>query len=267
MNKEIKSFVRQIVFGLLILLLWYLLWYVLSVRSSIANDILVAPHDVARSLWKFIILNENNFRLQVLQTIIRLAVGFGISVLVGLLLAGVMLMCKVFRNEIRALLSGLQSIPNMCWVPFAIVICGLDSNAVYFVMILGCAPSVALCVESSFRNISPEYKRVGKTLGCNKIGMINRIYIPAALPGMIIGLRQSWAFAWRALMAGEMNCLFSINASGLGYLMFNLRYSGAMDKVMCLMLVILLMGALFDKLIFGTAEDKILRAHGIKRAS
>ena len=68
-------------------------------------------------------------------------------------------------------------------------------------------------------------------------------------------------------MAGEMNCLFSVNSKGLGYLMFNLRYSGAIDKVMCIMTVLILIGVFFDKAVFGMLENKIMTSHGIRRDS
>lgn len=253
-----------LLFYALIIVLWYLLWYIIVKKAGMVQGIFVSPKEVAYSLYKFLIKNESSFWQQLLETISRLFIGYCLSLCTGLLLSVLLFAGGIFRNDIRSLLSGLQSLPNICWVPFAIVLCGLDSNAVYFIIIMGSAPSIALCVESSLKNIDPMYKKVGKTLGCNKIGMFTRIYIPASLPGMITGLKHAWAFAWRALMAGEMNCLFSVNSKGLGYLMFNLRYSGAIDKVMCITIILILIGVFFDKAVFGILENKIMVLHGIR---
>lgn len=256
---------RTLLFYILIITLWYLLWYITVKKGGIAQDIFVSPQDVLSSLYKFIFQNENDFWLQMLETLKRLFAGYFVSLCVGLLLSALLFADGIFKNDIRSLLSGLQSLPNICWVPFAIVLCGLDSDAVYFIIVMGSAPSIALCIESALRNIDPMYKKVGKTLGCNRIGMFTRIYIPASLPSMITGLKHAWAFAWRALMAGEMNCLFSVNSKGLGYLMFNLRYSGEIDRVMCIMIVLILIGVFFDKAVFGMLENKIMILHGIRR--
>ncbi len=264
-KKMTKKIFHTLLFYILVIALWYGLWYILVKKAGVSESIMVSPGDVAESLSKFIFSGENRFWAQMGMTLQRLFLGYFMSMCVGIALAVLMFVCGVFRNDVRAFLSGLQSLPNICWVPFAIVLCGLDSNAVYFVIIIGSAPSIALCIESSLSNIDPVYKRVGKTLGCNRIGMFTRIYLPASLPGMITGLKQAWAFAWRALMAGEMNCLFSVNAGGLGYLMFNLRYSGALDKVICIMIVLIVIGVFFDKAVFGVIENKIMRTHGIRR--
>lgn len=262
-----KRTVRILLFYAIIIFLWYLLWYILVKKVGIAEGIFASPKDVLLSLDRFVLKNESDFWQQILETLKRLFGGYVISLCIGLVLAGVLFVSGMFRADIRSLLSGLQSLPNICWVPFAIVLCGLDSNAVYFIIVMGSAPSIALCVESALRNIDPMYKRVGRTLGCNRIGMFTRIYIPASMPSMITGLKHAWAFAWRALMAGEMNCLFSVNSKGIGYLMFNLRYSGAIDKVMCIMIVLIVIGVFFDKAVFGMIENKIMTLHGIRRDS
>ena len=150
-------------------------------------------------------------------------------------------------------------------MPFAIIVCGLDERAVFFVIILGSAPSIALAIEASIRNVDPIYVKAGRTLGCNKIGMYTRIYIPASMPSIILGLKQGWAFSWRALMAGEMNCLFSSQSKGLGYLMYNLRFSGQIDNMLCIMIVLIIIGMFFEKAVFGKAENMILRKRGLKR--
>ena len=66
-------------------------------------------------------------------------------------------------------------------------------------------------------------------------------------------------------MACEMNCLFSATSKGLGYLMYNLRYSGEIGMMLCIMIVLILIGVLFEKGIFGMLENRILIKRGIKR--
>ncbi|MBP3348682.1 MAG: hypothetical protein J6L92_08000, partial [Clostridia bacterium] len=161
LGKVGQKAVRVLIFYLGLIGVWYLLWYFLVEKYGVvSSNIFVEPEVVARSLYGFLIKNDNNFWRQMAKTLERLVIGYGVSVAVGVVLAGLIFSLRSFGGELRALLAGLQSLPNMCWVPFAIIICGLDANAVYFVIVIGSAPAIALSVESSLRNISPTYIRV-----------------------------------------------------------------------------------------------------------
>ncbi len=266
MKEKIYKILKAISFYLIIITAWEGLHLLLVDVLKIAREsIFASPFTVAETLFDFVFKNSDSFWLHLSDTLVRLFGGFLLSAIVGTVIAVLMLWCSYYRDNIRALLSGIQSLPNICWVPFAIIISGLDENAVYFVMVCGAAPAIATAIDSSFRNVDPVYIRAGKTLGCNKIGMYTRVYIPASMPSLIFGLKQGWAFSWRALMAGEMNCLFSVRAKGLGYLMYNLRFNGEIDKVLCIMIVLVLIGVFFEKVIFGSIENRILRKRGINR--
>ncbi len=266
MKKIMTRIGKTVLFYVLLISIWYLLWEILVKRYNVVSGaIFASPLDVLKAMGGLLFRNDNQFWNHMEMSLLRLIIGYVASVLVGVILALMMIFGKFFSNELRALLSGLQSLPNICWVPLAIIFCGIDEKSVYFVIILGSSPSVALAIASSIANIDPIFIRAGKTLGCNKIGMINRIYIPAALPSIVSGLRQGWAFSWRALMAGEMQCLFSAGAFGAGYLMDKLREAGLIDKVICIMIILILIGVFFEKAVFGLLEKRILSVRGIGR--
>lgn len=265
MKKTNKIF-KSVLFYVLLIALWYVIWLILKTAwGNTLHGILISPLDVLKAFTGFVFGNNNSFWANMGMSLLRLTLGYFMSIVAGIILAVIMLKSKIFRNELRALLSGIQSLPNICWVPIAIILCGLDEKSVYFVIVLGASASIALAIESSIRNVEPMYIKAGRTLCCNRIGMVTRIIIPAAFPGILSGLRQGWAFSWRALMASEMNCLFSADALGIGYLMYNLRTTGGLDKVFCIMIVLILVGVFFEKLVFGTVENRILTKRGIRR--
>ena len=266
MKTKFLKTMKSISFYLLLFVLWAVIQHLfVNVFKWVSADMFVSPFDVLVSFYGFFICNANSFWNHIGLTLVRLFSGFALSLITGIILAAIMERFKFFRSNIRALLTGIQSLPNICWVPFAIIFCGLDERAVFFVIILGSAPSIALAIEASIRNVDPIYVKAGRTLGCNKIGMYTRIYIPASMPSIILGMKQGWAFSWRALMAGEMNCLFSSQSKGLGYLMYNLRFSGQIDNMLCIMIVLIIIGMFFEKAVFGKAENMILRKRGLKR--
>lgn len=266
MKKTMLKILRALIFYTIIVAVWYLVWYVLvHGLAIIKGDRIVSPQDVYNAFIGLVFRNTGGFWNHMLASIGRLFLGYTLSILIGAVLAGMMFAFKIFKDDMRALLSGIQSLPNMCWIPFAIILCGINPKSIYFVIILGSAPSIALAIESSIRNIDPIYTKAGRTLGCNKIGMCTRIYIPASMPSTIAGLRQGWAFSWRALMTGEMNLLFSIASKGIGYFMYTMRTNAQLDKVICIMIILILVGVFFEKIVFGIAENKILTKRGIRR--
>ena len=94
--------------------------------------------------------------------------------------------------------------PSIAWFPFAIVVFGGTENAIYFVVVLGAAPSIANGIISGIDHVPPSYVRLGKVMGANSFSLYRHIVLPAALPSYVAGLSQGWAFAWRSLMAGEL---------------------------------------------------------------
>jgi NitT/TauT family transport system permease protein len=89
------------------------------------------------------------------------------------------------------------------------------------------------------------------------------VVIPAAMPAVITGMKQGWSFAWRALMSGEM-----LSATqGLGQVLMVGRNIADISQVMAVMIVILILGLLFDKFIFEKLEKNVRYKCGLDRRS
>ncbi|MBE6688572.1 MAG: ABC transporter permease [Ruminococcaceae bacterium] len=257
-KSNIKKALKTVLFYIILIGAWQLISFVLvDVTHVIRPYMFSSPIQVVARLG---VLCANGVLPKAVGiSLSRLFSGFIISCLVGILLSLALLKSKTFYDDMRSLLAGTQALPNVCWLPFAILWCGINDSAIIFVIVLGSAFSLALSLDSAIKSINPIYVKVAKTMSCNIWTMATRIIIPAAMPGIINGLRQTWAFAWRALMASEV-----LNASvGLGYLMTMGRELSDMSQVMGVMLVIMFIGIVFDKLIFGIIESRVRRDRGL----
>lgn len=256
-NKTHKI-LKTIVFYVILIAAWQLVYYIFVDLCHIMKPYMFAsPIQVLRRL--IILCANGTLTRAVAISLSRLFTGFALSVITGSVLSLVLIKSKLFYEDIRSILAGTQALPNVCWLPFAILWCGINDSAIVFVIILGSAFSLALSLDSAVKSINPIYIKAAKTMSCGPIVTLTRIIIPAALPGIITGLRQAWAFAWRALMASEV-----LNASmGLGYLMTMGRENLEMSQVMGVMLIIMFIGIVFDKLIFGIAETRIRKNRGM----
>ncbi|MCU6482427.1 NitT/TauT family transport system permease protein [Arthrobacter silviterrae] len=244
--------------ALVVLLLAWQFYVSLGLRR---RDQVPGPLDVLGSLGT--LWHEGTAQEAIWTSLQRGFVGFAISIVVatpiGLLLSQV----RVLRRAFGPLISGLQVLPSVAWVPAAIIWFGLTDATVYFVMFMGAIPSIINGLISGVDQIPPQYRRVGQILGASRWEMAVNVVLPAALPGYVGGLKQGWAFAWRSLMAAEIIAVGGTLGFGLGSLLEQGRQLADMGMVMSAILAILFVGIAVELLVFAPVEKRLLRGRGL----
>nr|WP_300150848.1 ABC transporter permease [Propionicimonas sp.] len=204
---------------------------------------------------------EPQFWQAIARTLVRALTGFGLAVAIGTLLGLATARFPLLRAAIGSLVTGLQTMPSVVWFPLAILLLGLDEQAILFVVVLGAAPSIANGVLSGVDQVPPAYFRLGQVLGAHGWRLYRHIVIPAALPAYVGGLNQGWAFAWRSLMAGELLVVIP-GAIALGNRLAFAQEFGDAAGLLAYMLVILVIGMLADTG-FGALARHIRRRRGL----
>ncbi|MEU9826818.1 ABC transporter permease [Micromonospora chersina] len=191
----------------------------------------------------------------------RAAVGFAAAVAVGLLLGLAVARVKVLRAAIGSMITALQTMPSIAWFPLAILLFQLSEQAIFFVVVLGAAPSVANGVIHGVDYVPPLLVRAGRNLGARGLNLYRYVVAPAALPAIVAGLKQGWAFAWRSLMAGELLVVIASRTS-IGAQLTYARELSDPVRLMAIMIVILVVGIAVDAA-FGAADKAIRRRWGV----
>ncbi|MFJ5553592.1 ABC transporter permease [Streptomyces sp. NPDC093225] len=189
--------------------------------------------------------------------------GFLFALAIGTPLGLLVSRVKAVRAAIGPILSGLQSLPSVAWVPPAVLWFGLDDAMMYTVILLGAVPSIANGLVSGVDQIPPLYLRAGRTLGATGVRGAWHVVMPAALPGYLAGLKQGWAFSWRSLMAAEIIASSPDLGLGLGQLLENGRNNIDLPGVFLAIFLILVVGIAIDLLIFSPLERYVLRSRGL----
>ncbi|WP_353945402.1 ABC transporter permease [Streptomyces sp. HUAS MG91] len=189
--------------------------------------------------------------------------GFLFALAIGTPLGLLVARVKFVRAAIGPILSGLQSLPSVAWVPPAVLWLGLDNSMMYAVILLGAVPSIANGLVSGVDQVPPLFLRAGRTLGATGVRGLWHIVLPAALPGYLAGLKQGWAFSWRSLMAAEIIASSPDLGVGLGQLLENGRNASSMPMVFLAIFLILIVGIVIDLLIFSPLERRVLRGRGL----
>ncbi|MFI6238658.1 ABC transporter permease [Micromonospora sp. NPDC050795] len=196
-----------------------------------------------------------------LTTLRRAAVGYVFSVAVGLLLGLAVARSTVLRAAIGSMITALQTMPSIAWFPLAILLFELSEKAIFFVVVLGAAPSIANGVISGVDYVPPLLKRAGRNLGARGLNLYRYVIAPAALPAIVAGLKQGWAFSWRSLMAGEL-LVVGISQTSLGAQLTYSRELSDSPWLLSTMIVILVVGLVVDAA-FGAADKAIRRRWGV----
>jgi len=256
---------RRIVDGVLppVLLLAALVvaWQFYVVIAQPRPDLVPGPFNVAASIGEL----WSNGRLQqaVLTSLARGGAGFLIAVAIGTPLGLLLAEWRLLRRALGPLLSGLQVLPSVAWVPAAIIWFGLTDATVYFVVLMGAVPSIANGLVAGIDQIPPQLRRVGTVLGASRLQLATLVILPAALPGYLAGLKQGWAFSWRSLMAAEIIAMGGSIGFGLGSMLQQSRDLADLPGVLATILVILFVGILVELIAFAPAERSLLRRRGL----
>src|SRR5918994_4802944 len=194
------------------------------------------------------------------MTMYRLVIGFTISITIGIAIGLAMVKFPGFGKTMSSFAVGLQSFPSVAWVPFAILLIGLNDFGILFVVIMSSVFSVMMSTYSGIRNISPIYIRAAKNMGARGVSLFRHVMIPAATPSLITGIRQAWSFAWHALIGAEMLITTLV---GLGHILFVGREFQLMGQIIATMITIFAIGLLFDRFVFYKLEEKVRAKWGL----
>jgi NitT/TauT family transport system permease protein len=242
-----------------------LVWWAVAATGFFDSDVLPTPLAVFDSLGENWVTDRGvseGIWAAIQKSLLRLAFGVTVAVVIGTLIGVAMAASPFVQRSVGSLMTGLQALPSISWLPLAILWFGLSERAIVFVVIIGAFPAVALAAANSIRLVPPLLTRAGRTLGARGWTLYRRVVLPAAVPGYVGGLQQAWALAWRALMAGE---LIATGAQGLGHLQDTARANFDTPQVLAVMVVIILIGMAVEAL-FSAADRRVRGKRGLVAA-
>ncbi len=234
-------------------------WQAVVLSGWRTENLLPGPAAVFSSLWEQ--MQTIEFYSMIQTTMQRGVLGFLAALLVGSALGIAVSQWRILRAAVGSLITGLQTMPSIAWFPLAILLFQLSESAIFFVIILGAAPSIANGIISGIDETPPQLLRAGHMLGARGWKRYRYVILPAALPSYLSGLKQGWAFAWRSLMAGELLVPIS-NKASLGRELENARQFLQADRLLAVMIVILVVGMVVDAL-FSAITNHVRRRRGL----
>jgi NitT/TauT family transport system permease protein len=252
-----KKGTKRVIFLLVVVVIWETVF-----RLKIFPPLLFpAPLTVAETLVREI--TDGSLLSKAAVSLYMVFLGLIISILIVFVLTVLSMLSKSIHDLSKTLITVLDPLPGVALLPLAILWFGIGRGAILFVMVHSILWPVLLNVLTGFDMVPAIYKELGMGLGLSKVRMVTDIYIPAALPSILSGLKTGWSRAWRALIAAEMVFGAVGRASGLGWDIYIKRGFLDMPGMFASLIVIMIIGILIEDLFFKRVEDATIRKWGM----
>ncbi len=249
-----NRYVQRILFIAFLLSVWKLV----AVLKLYPSYLLPSPEDVLKTfVWGF---KEADFLMVIYESLRRVILGYTVAVIVGILAGLAIARYAWLDNTVGISLTALQAIPSVAWVPLALLWFGISEAAVLFIVVLEAFIPCALGARAGAMNIPREIIRAAQCLGAKYLDLYVRVIVPAIVPQLVSSLRLSWAFAWRALIAGEL----FVSGLGIGQQLELGRSLADMSQVIAMILIVAIIGYISDNLFFRSIEKQVRKAWGMQ---
>jgi NitT/TauT family transport system permease protein len=195
-----------------------------------------APSHVARALWE--LAETGVLWTHILISLARFTSAYFAAVAIAVPFGLFLSLNPLCRKAIDPLIQLLRPISPVAWFPLAVLWFGIGSAPAIFIIFLSALYPIVLSTISAVIGIPRVYFKVAANFGTRPRTVLLKVVIPAAFPGIMVGLHIAVGVAWIHLVAGEM-----LGAqSGLGYMIVDARNFLRTDWIMAGMLVIGLLG-------------------------
>jgi sulfonate transport system permease protein len=226
-------------------------WWVLTALHLWSAYVLPPPGRVWSSAVSMAISGE--LAKDILISSERVLIGFSIAFGLAFLLAVVAVLLRKVDGFIAPILSFLKNVPPLALIPLLILWFGIDETAKVIVIVLTAFFPMYLSIKKGLQACSPQLLEVGTSLHFSATKKFLLIRLPHAVPDILVGMRISLGYAWRALIGAEMIAA----ASGLGYLILDASRMSRSDKVIVGIAAIGAVGILSEKLFSRTARRMV----------
>ncbi|CAL8980485.1 Putative aliphatic sulfonates transport permease protein SsuC [Rhodoplanes serenus] len=182
------------------------------------------------------------------------AIGLVVGAALGIALGIVTGMSRAMEGLTAWVVRVLRPVPGLAWVPFAIIWFGVAPSAAVFIIAVGVFWIVYFAAHGAIRGVDRDLIELAAAFGFRSApARLVKVLLPAAAPGILVGLRTALGQAWMAVVAAEIFGVF-----GLGQRMMQASSLLATDIVVVYMLTMAALYGLIDSL-FVALQGWLLR--------
>jgi len=253
MNEKLRgSLLRS-----LSVVLFFVLWYSVSLLNGHVfhwfNPVLLpTPWEVLQSGIE--LTRTGELQADILASLSRVVQGFLIAAIAGVILGTLVARSRLLEQLFEPMIELLRPIPPLAFLPMMVLWFGIgEGSKIAFIAYAAFFPVFTTTFEA-MRFVDPLLLRAAASLGASRTELFRYVILPAAMPGIITGLRLAFALSFFVIVAAE----FIAADSGLGYLINDARTFFLVSQMLLGAAVIGIIGFVFNTLL-RRLEARLLR--------
>ncbi len=246
---NIQSFFASLMAPLVTLALLLLIWQLICIGPtsalpsplriwSEANDLILHPFYEAGS-------QDMGLGWRVLTSLKRVAVGFGLASVAGILLGAVVGQSQWATRGLDPIFQVLRTVPPLAWLPISLAAFRDSQPSAIFVIFITSIWPIIINTAVGIRNIPQDYRNVAAVLQLNQAEFFWKIMIPSAAPYIFTGLRIGVGLSWLAIVAAEM----LTGGVGIGFFIWDAWNSSRLPDIFVALIYIGLTGFILDRVV------------------
>ena len=184
--------------------------------------------------------------------------GYAMAVLIGVPLGILMAWYKRIDLFVRPVFDLIRPVPGIAWIPLMIILFGIGITSKIVTVFLSAFVPCVINSYTGIRQTKDVHLWVGQTFGASSFQMLINIAIPTSLPLVMTGIRVALGASWTTIVAAELLA----STRGLGYMIQQARGIFRPDIIICGMISIGIIGALFA---WGLSKLEDIVVKGVRK--
>jgi nitrate/nitrite transport system permease protein len=194
--------------------------------------------------------NDQGIGWNILSSLKRVAIGFGIAALVGIPLGFILGRFRFMNDMINPLISLLRPVSPLAWLPIGLLVFQkADPAATWTIFICSIWPMI-INTAVGVQRVPQDYLNVARVLALSEWKIVTKILFPAVLPYMLTGIRLSIGTAWLVIVAAEM----LTGGVGIGFWVWDEWNNLKVEHIIIAIFVIGIVGLLLEQFLIMIAR-------------
>jgi NitT/TauT family transport system permease protein len=231
---------RAIALGIAIWVIFFAIWEVVNLAGWSSDLLLPTPQTVVVKLYELFAYDE--FLIDVLVSIYRIVVSFSIVCLIAIPLGILMGSFQTVEKFFNPLVSAWRYLPAPSLIPLLLMWLGAGDESKLALLVLGAIWFMLTLIMDHTKAVRNELLETSVTLGGSRWQVLWTVVVPAVMPNVLIAMRQMLAISWTYLVIAEIIAA----TDGIGAMMIQAKRFIHVDKIMAGILMIGILGLLFD---------------------
>lgn len=180
----------------------------------------------------------------------RILVAFALACLVGIPLGVLMGVSKNARALLNPLIEFYRPLPPLGLYTLLVMWLGIGESSKLSLLFLAGLPGIVISTIQAVTSVDPVYVRAAQSLGATRRHLLFHVYLPAAGPLILAGMRISLGFTYTVLVAAEIVAA----SAGIGWMIWDAAKFLLSDVVIMGLIVLGLTGVVLDLMMRGIAK-------------